>query len=480
MTAIVGCEFVVERDAGREGRPAAAQGMIGVALVAVLAAATLGSVEWARAHIAAAGSRSAIETAITLSAMVSAVLLYIQFRRTRRTKDLFLLAALTTVSLADFAFNALPAVAGYQIGVHGVGARMAAYLIATSAFTAAAFTPRDRRVERNGRRMAGFAGLAALVVLVAGELLEHVFATGRGSTLQDYHPALNEAALISAIGLTFAGWMFTAHRRADDEHGSLLGAAAFLLAGAALQRLVLPLTRSDWVTPADLMRLAAYAILLLTALRLSAGTRREIAAEALVAERTKIAHDLHDGLAQDLALIAAHSGRLEREFGPDHPLAVAAQRALAASRGKIVDLAATEAPTTAAALREVATELELRYGIDISVSVQGAADPQPSPRHRHELIRIVREAIANAARHGGARHVSVTLGARRSKVLLRVVDDGCGIDSPAAKVNPGSGIGLSGMRSRAHRLGGSLTARRGGAGGTEIEVVADRQSHTEA
>jgi signal transduction histidine kinase len=451
--------------------------VIGVALVGVVAAATIGSASLGRSHVAAAGSRSAIETAITLSAMFSAVLLSIQFRRTRRTKDLFLLAALTTVSLADFAFNALPAVAGYQIGVHGMGARMAAYLIATAAFTAAAFTPRDRRVERYGRRMAGFAGLGTLVVLGAGELLEHAFASGQGTSLQDYHPALNEAALVSAVGLTLAGWMFTTHRRAGDEYGSLLGAAAFLLAGAALQRLVLPLTKSDWVTPADLMRLAAYAILLLTALRLSAGTRRQIAAEALVAERTKIAHDLHDGLAQDLALIAAHSDRLEREFGAEHPLTVAARRALAASRGKIVDLAATEAPSTAAALREVATELELRYGIDVSVSVQGAADPQPSARYRHELIRIVREAIANAARHGGARHVSVTLGSRRSKLLLRVEDDGCGIDSPAAQANPGTGIGMSGMRSRAHRLGGSLIARRGDAGGTQIEVLADRRPH---
>ena len=66
-------------------------------------------------------------------------------------------------------------------------------------------------------------------------------------------------------------------------------------------------------------------------------------------ERRRIARDLHDGLAQDLAFIAAHGDQIAREAGEEHPLAIAARRALALSRGAIADLSASDAPSARAA-----------------------------------------------------------------------------------------------------------------------------------
>src|ERR1700734_2359817 len=81
-------------------------------------------------------------------------------------------------------------------------------------------------------------------------------------------------------------------------------------------------------------------------------TRRidDLLAEALSQERTRLARELHDGLAQDLAFIAVSAQGLEPELGPRHPLVIAARRALDASRGLMADLAARSAPTTAAGL----------------------------------------------------------------------------------------------------------------------------------
>ena len=86
------------------------------------------------------------------------------------------------------------------------------------------------------------------------------------------------------------------------------------------------------------------------------------------------------------------------------------------------------------------------------------------------MTRIAREAIANAARHGGARNVVVSLRNASAGVALRVVDDGCGIAGADGVVAP-EGFGLSSMRDRAAALGGHLSVRPARRGGTELEVV---------
>ena len=81
------------------------------------------------------------------------------------------------------------------------------------------------------------------------------------------------------------------------------------------------------------MWLAALCFMSVGALRQLAVQRRLTAADLAERDRKRLARDLHDGICQDLAFIAAHGARLAREEGDDHPIAVAARRALAASRG---------------------------------------------------------------------------------------------------------------------------------------------------
>jgi signal transduction histidine kinase len=421
-------------------------------------------------HMSTAPLRSAIETGVTLSALASAVLLLAHFQRTRLLRDLLLLAALATVALTDFVFNALPAY-GYQTGIYGGGARIALTILIAGTFVAVAFVPAGRRVE-TGRRLAAVAVPLAIYFVAVGELVDLIAGPvpvhgSRGI----YGAVVITLAVLSSALLLASGYGFTIRRRCGDREGGLLAGAALLMVGAHLQKLVLPVVPADWVTPADALRLGACGLLLAVSVRLYRRSHDQLARDAVSAERLRIARDLHDGLAQDLAFIAAHSGRLAREYGADHPLALAAQRALAASRGQIVDLEASSAPNTEAALREVAADMAFRLGVEVDVNVENFGDPDRSESERHELVRIAREAIANAVRHGGARHVWVTLGSRRDDLLLRISDDGCGF-AAASGDTAGTGLGLRTMRDRARHIGAQLVAGHGERGGTDVDVVA--------
>jgi signal transduction histidine kinase len=199
--------------------------------------------------------------------------------------------------------------------------------------------------------------------------------------------------------------------------------------------------------------------------------RHETARAALFAERERIARDLHDGLAQDLAFIAAHSRQLASELGDEHPLTIATKRALAASRGAIVDLAASDEPSTVDALRAVGMELESRYDVAVTVSIDAGAARELERDEREQIVRIAREAIVNAIRHGAATRVDVELGSHDSGLLLRVTDDGCGIGAGGAVATRGTGLGMRTMRARARRVGGNLVAKPAPDGGTLLEVV---------
>ena len=330
-------------------------------------------------HATDAALRSAIETGITLSALVGAVLLLANFRQTRMLRDLLLLAALATVALTDFIFNALPAY-HYQTGIYGAGARMALTILIAGIFLAVAFAPSDREVAA-GRRLAAIAVPAAFYWVALGELVDLIAGPVRERGPSGaYGPLATSVSVACCVVLIVSAFGFALRHRDGERSAGLLAAAAMCIAGAQLGKLGLGVAPPDWVTPSDALRVAGYGLLLATAVGMYRRSQDQLARDAVSAERLRIARDLHDGLAQDLAFIAAHSERLAREFGSDHPLAIAAIRALAASRGQIVDLEASHASSTEAALREVAGEMSARFGVNVAVTVDGGVDTERSER----------------------------------------------------------------------------------------------------
>jgi signal transduction histidine kinase len=147
----------------------------------------------------------------------------------------------------------------------------------------------------------------------------------------------------------------------------------------------------------------------------------------------------------------------------DH-LVSAAERALDESRRAIAALTLPIDQPLHVALTHEAEEVAGRVGIDVEVDVDRTVEVDGPTRET--LLRIVREAVTNAGRHGGAARISIRL-TNGAGVHLEVKDDGKGfeVDKPA------NGFGLRSMRERATALGGEFRLASSPGHGTEIRVM---------
>lgn len=202
-------------------------------------------------------------------------------------------------------------------------------------------------------------------------------------------------------------------------------------------------------------------------LRLAAANQA-LAQQATTEERRRIARELHDGLAHELALIAS---RARKPLGvpisaPESTeLANAAERALDEARRAITVLSATAPQSLSDALTQTAEDLGARLGVEVALDLPPGIE---APAHITEnLLRIVREAMSNAARHGGPSCVSIRLDPHEP-VRLTVEDDGCGF---TVDEHSTSGFGLVSMRERAASIGAQFEIRSAPAAGTAVEVV---------
>ena len=107
-----------------------------------------------------------------------------------------------------------------------------------------------------------------------------------------------------------------------------------------------------------------------------------------------------------------------------------------------------------------------RAGIDVTVAVRPGLDVPADVRQA--LLRILREAMGNAARHGHARTVRVSLDGP-APLVMAIADDGTGFDLAAAR-RPDS-LGLQSMHERAFNLGGHLSIDSVAGEGTTVAMV---------
>jgi signal transduction histidine kinase len=204
--------------------------------------------------------------------------------------------------------------------------------------------------------------------------------------------------------------------------------------------------------------------------RKARGTRAEArvpAGERLFHERRRIARDLHDGLAQELAYIAIESRRLAalQQQGEElTSIAGAAERALQETRRVMESLITLRDEPLDELIADEAEAVAARWGADVVLAVDPAI--HPSPAAQEALLRVVREAVSNAARHGKARRVWIHVESEAG-ITLRVVDDGIGFD-PSDVTTPG--FGLTSMRERVEELGGELRLESLPTVGTTVEA----------
>jgi signal transduction histidine kinase len=411
----------------------------------------------------------ALETMTTLLAFASAALLRGRFVASRRSRDLLLFGAVCTLAWANLLLGLAPVALDIHAAAVVGGAELWGGLLVAGAFAAAALVSANAVVVSFRRPALCVAMAAPAVVAVAaltGVALRDRLLSG-GTTLG--HP-LGVLLVVSATGLFAVGASGFARRHwaEGDPTAALLSGVVVLLAAASFYRLVPHSVPPDQLGPAQLLRTFAYPLLLVVAVRQELAAQALKAKAAALVERRRVARDLHDGIVQDLAFIAAHSAQLATDLGGDHPVVIAAKRALAVSRSTISGLSDPTGATVHEALEAIAGELRARFGV--AIVIHAPLDAEPTGDTRVQVTRIAREAIANAARHGHAKNVIVTLGRADGMTALRVTDDGRGIRGPADG-SVREGFGLRSMRERATESGGHLTIRQARHGGTELEVV---------
>jgi len=446
-----------------------------LAVLAAAAAALLLSVALRADIVDAPAVRAALEMMMTLFALAGAWLLRAQFAHSRRLRDLLLFGGFLVLGLMNFWTAALPAALSLQTDAYFPAAEFWSGLAVGAIFAGSAFIPSHRLVtgSRYTVSVISLLGMTALAVAAVGALLlggQGQEATTEATTVAGAftHAQLLLLALGAAGPLAYAATGFAwRYRMQRDVVAALLAVAMVMLAFVSLSHLVTLSLSPGRLGPGEAMRVIAFGLLLAAAATSERRVRVRLARSAALAERRRVARDLHDGLAQDLAFIAAHGPRIAEELGGEHPVVVAARRALAISRNTISELSDPAGATADESLEAVAQELRDRF--DVAIAVDAHLDADLPPLAREHVTRIAREAIANAARHGGARNVIVSLRSGSAGVALRVVDDGCGIGTEGEAAP--EGFGLRSMRERAAALGGHVRVRPARRGGTELEVV---------
>jgi signal transduction histidine kinase len=193
---------------------------------------------------------------------------------------------------------------------------------------------------------------------------------------------------------------------------------------------------------------------------------------ATLAERQRLARDLHDSVKQQIFAVSLHISTARAFWEHDEQ---AAQTPLLKAEG-LIQQAQQELTTLIHALRPVVLEgrslpealhaylhsFQKQTGIAVEFQVQGNA--QIVPAIEEACFRVTQEALANIARHSQALSAQVHLNIARTVTLI-ISDNGCGFDSQSRN-DPG--IGLSSMRERVQALGGHLTIQSKKEQGTAI------------
>lgn len=264
--------------------------------------------------------------------------------------------------------------------------------------------------------------------------------------------------------------------------GEFSARTAIVLAVALTASVILAgLLRATTIDPSLILAPVAVTVIATAAFVQLAKARDELAVSqreaGVLAERQRLARDIHDTIAQGLSSVNLLLQAADRDWesAPERSRSYVRQAAgaardnLAEARGVVAGLtpaALTEQPLTEA-LRELCQSTGAEFsshGTPVALSTKTSV----------ELLRIAQSALANVAEHAQATQTLVTLTFEPTTVRLEIADNGIGFDPSAPRPGAGRGYGLEAMRDRAALIGGTLTVRSGGSLSTLIMVEAPK------
>ena len=425
--------------------------------------------------------RATMELGVGLAALLAALLAFRRYAERGGVDGLVLGASLLALAFASLTAGALPVFVSQETAASLAWMRVPPLLLAAAGLAAASRLS-GRRLAPRPAHVAGAAGVVVTLQVAAGavalaladrlpaELGERV-ADGAYSVPEDVAGvALAVHGLAAGLLLLAAVGFARAAGDGGDRLARWLGFGCALAAVAHVHYALHPSLVSSALSVGDVFRLAFAACLLAVTVHEVAEHQRALLAAAVARERRRLARELHDGLAQELSFLVTQTRLLAARHGQLDGLGAledTSRRALDESRLAIGALARPGTEPLDVALEAAVADLAERMGTSVRLRLSHGVDVAPPTRDA--LLRIVREAMTNAVRHGGATAVSVELEAG-SGLRLRVVDDGQGFAVDDAAGAP-AGFGLVSMRERAEALGGQLTVASRPGQGTRVELV---------
>src|SRR5438105_4153493 len=234
---------------------------------------------------------------------------------------------------------------------------------------------------------------------------------------------------------------------------------------------------SWWTAPHLFYLIAVLGILMFIFFGLALyGRMDRLRLQAVLHERERLAHDIHDTLAQSFAGIGFQIQAIRRAI-PDEMSQLRQQvdlaRALVRHSHKEArrsiqpyDLEPPEDVNLMVALQTSTQRMVNGGSIIVAATTTGDAHPLPA-RITEALLHIGQEAVANAVRHGDPSHLSLALAYQRHSVELAVNDDGCGFQESGDLL----GFGLRGMRKRAAGISAKMDIVSSPGAGTRVTIV---------
>ena len=225
-----------------------------------------------------------------------------------------------------------------------------------------------------------------------------------------------------------------------------------------------------------LVALAQQATLAVEMMRLAYSSKEA----AVLGERNRIGREIHDGLAQAFTgILMQLSAAEERGVGPGEDIAQRirnlAREGLAEARRSVMALRPDPAR---GGLPQALAQLAERSSVPGRVTCRFTGEDTATglaPEHEHALLRIAQEAVSNAVRHGRPSQVHIQLHGETAHWLLRVEDDGAGLDESPGRCAQ-QGFGLANMRERANAIGGEWHIDSSAGAGTRVSVRLPRKA----
>jgi signal transduction histidine kinase len=451
---------------------------------------------------------------IVVAALSLAALALARYRESARVSGLFqssaflLMAWLTFINVAMVVFRedarfyltlgGPPEQSHWPFYVWGLSRIAAAGLLVVGGMAALSMIRRVPRTRRTLLLPALAVSAAGLLLLPLAELLPpFIGPEGIQAMLEETRgarpvPGVTPVGIVTqgaAAGLFVIGALL--YRRSYLRDGPVLdgylAVALVLAAFAEIHFLLYPGIYTSLVTTTDAIRLAFFGVLLLgitsesrsdlRALRAAYAAldrlRQTEAERATLEERTRLARELHDGLAQDLWFAKLKHERLVANVPED-------QRELAQEVTQALDAAIAEARQAVVTMRggierdrplhELLAEAVEAFGGESGLrSDFSSADLPPSlpPRTQAEVLRVLQEALTNVRKHADATVVRVSAEVADGTLVLSVIDNGRGFRPEELS---GDGLGVQGMRERARLMGGDLHVVSEPSSGTGVHL----------